>query len=280
MLFVLLAAVIWGSSFPVINYSLRDISPVLFLTLRFTGAFLILLPFGSPSRTLRGLFHRDLFLLSIPSVLAFILQFKGQELTTASKAALFVNSTPVHVAIVSWLVFRDRFSRRQVAATVIALVGVVVTSTKLDFSTLSVINRGDVYCAVVGVCWGVFIVFSIPVVKKYGALQLSRALYFWTAVLALPFLSGEEMRFGVAALPAVVYLAGVTTVLAYFLYLKGVARVSSLSTSIIILVEVVVAFAISHVWLGESFTALETVGVILVMVGVTMVPRKSGGQSP
>jgi drug/metabolite transporter (DMT)-like permease len=50
--------------------------------------------------------------------------------------------------------------------------------------------------------------------------------------------------------------------------------VSALSTSIIILVEIVVAFVISHVFLGESFTAVETVGALMVLAGVLMVLKK------
>ena len=44
MRFLILAAIIWGSSFPVITYALRDISPFLFLFVRFLLAFIILFP--------------------------------------------------------------------------------------------------------------------------------------------------------------------------------------------------------------------------------------------
>ena len=51
MLYLILAAVIWGSSFPVITYALRDVSPFLFLVLRFVLSFAILLPrYRKPDR--------------------------------------------------------------------------------------------------------------------------------------------------------------------------------------------------------------------------------------
>jgi drug/metabolite transporter (DMT)-like permease len=274
MRYLIVAAVIWGSSFPVITYALRDISPILLLVLRFVLAFLILVPRCRSIEQIRPFFKRDVILISIPSALAFLLQFKAQELTTASKAALYVNSSPVFVAIIASVFHRERFGPRQIAALLTAMAGVVVTSTQLDFSGFSAVNTGDMLCLGVGACWALFIVFSRTIIKRYGSLQLSQGLYLWTAVMALPFLAFENVHFAWTSVPAIVYLAAFTTVGAYYFYLKGAQSVSSLSISIIILIEVIVAFLISHFALGESFSLVETVGVFLVMGGVLMVLKK------
>jgi drug/metabolite transporter (DMT)-like permease len=274
MLYLVLAGIVWGSSFPVITYALRDVSPLLFLVLRFALAFVLLLPRYRSLDRLKTLFSRDLVLISIPNSLAFILQYKAQQLTTASKTALFVNSSPLFVAVLSAVLLKDRLTPRQMVAMIVAFSGVVVTSTGLDFSDLSSINVGDVLCIVAGICWAVFVVYSQGMVKKHGAYNVSQALCFWTAVTAAPFVGFEEVRFSAPALPALVYLCLVTTILAYYLYLRGVRSVPALSTSIVILVEVVVAFLISHFLLGESFSGVETAGVVLVMAGVATVVAK------
>ncbi|MEJ2719927.1 MAG: DMT family transporter [bacterium] len=274
MFYLILAAVIWGSSFPIITYALRDVSPILFFVLRVALAFLLLLPRYHKRDRLRTLFRPDLILVSIPNTLAFVLQYKAQELTTASKTALFINSSPVWVAIFSSLLLGHRFTVRQVAAMTVALAGVVVTSTQLDFASLSVINFGDVLCLGVGISWAFFIIYSRGLVEKYGAYNVSQALYFWAAVMTLPLLGFEDLRFAWSAVPSLLYLVVFTTILAFYLYLKGIQSVSPLSTSIIILVEIVVAFLISHFALGESFTAIETAGVVMVLIGVVMVLKK------
>ena len=274
MIYLVLAAIVWGSSFPVITYALRDVSPFLFLVLRFALAFVLLLPRYRKIERLKTLFKRDLILISIPNSLAFILQYKAQELTTASKTALFINSSPIFVALLVAVLLHERFKLRQLAAMGITLFGVVVTSTGLDFSDVSAINTGDLLCLGVGISWAVFITYSRRLVTKYGAYNMSQALYFWAVVMTLPLLGTEEIRFAWSAVPAVVYLALVTTILAFFFYLKGVRSVSALSTSIVILVEIVVAFAISHFLLGESFSPAETIGVSMVLAGVLMVLKK------
>jgi len=280
MLYLVLAAIVWGSSFPVIQYTLRDVSPILFLILRFAVAFVLLLPRYKSLDRMRTLFGRDLVLIALLNMIAFVCQYKAQELTTASKTALFINSNPVFVAVFSAFLLKDRFTKRQLAALFLALAGVVVTSTRLDFSSFSVVNTGDLFAIGAGLLWAFFVIYSGGLARKYGAFNMSQALCFWAAASATPLLVPEDVHFAWRAAPAVLYLAVVTTILAYFFFLKGVQSVSPLSTSIVILVEVVVAFVISHFFLGESFSGIETVGVVLVLAGVVMVvARRDGGNS-
>jgi drug/metabolite transporter (DMT)-like permease len=312
--YLLLAALIWGSSFPVISYALGDISPMLFVFLRFAIAFVVVTPFveaeyrrrieresdgvsatqnrgaegrgkergstataAAPSRW-RHIFDRRLILIAIPNGLSFILQFKGQELTTASKMALFVNSAPIWVVPLSIWVLNERIQMRQILAMVVALAGVVITSTHLNFTDLAGVNIGDVIGIGVGMLWAIFIAFSGPTVRRLGPWELSQGLYFWTAVLALPLVFLEPAVLSSRALLPLLYLALVTTVLAYLLYLKGARIVSSVSTSIIILIEVVVAFAISAFFLGDRFSLVEAVGVAMVMGGVLLVLKPASAR--
>jgi drug/metabolite transporter (DMT)-like permease len=274
MLYLVLAAVVWGSSFPVIRFALRDVSPFLFLALRFGVAFLILLPRLRSTARLRTLFQRDLVVIGLLNAVAFMCQYRAQELTTASKTALFVNSNPVFVALLSAALLKERFTKRQLVALVLALAGVVVTSTRLDFSDLASVNEGDLFAVASGLVWAFFLIYSRGLAKKYGAFGMSHVLYFWAMVSVAPLLGVEHVRWSWSTAPAVLYLAAVSTVLAYFLFLRGIQSVSALSTSIVILVEVVVAFLISHFLFGESFSGVETAGVALVLAGVVTVASR------
>jgi len=275
MIYLILAAIVWGSSFPAITYALGDISPMLLLVLRFALAFIILSFRYRSWHRLRGtVFNTGVFLISIPNALSFILQFKAQELTTASKTALFVNSSPVFIAIITPLFLKDRITPRQTVATLVAMAGVVTVSTGLDFSRLSAVNTGDVLALGVGLSWALFIVFSRDIVKKHRPYELSHALYFWTTVMALPFVAAEPVRMSWQSLVPLLYLVIFTTILGYYLYLKGVQSVTPLTTSLVILIEVVVAFVISHFMLSESYSSVETVGVLMVLTGVVLVAKR------
>jgi drug/metabolite transporter (DMT)-like permease len=275
MIYLVLAAIVWGSSFPAITYALGDISPMLLLVLRFALAFVILsFRYRSWRQVSRTVFNTGVFLISIPNALSFILQFKAQELTTASKTALFVNSSPVFIALIAPLLLKDPITPRQVAATLVAMAGVVIVSTGLDFSGLSAVNTGDVLALGVGFSWAMFIMFSRDIVKRHGPYELSQALYFWTMVMALPFLATEPLRVSWVSVVPLLYLVIFATILGYYLYLKGVQSVTPLATSLVILIEVIVAFVISHFMLSESYTSVEAVGVLMVLAGVVLVVKR------
>jgi drug/metabolite transporter (DMT)-like permease len=272
MLYLVLAALMWGSSFPVIRYALGDVSPMLFVILRFAVAFVVI---SAISRVgFRHMFRRDVFILSLMNAASFVLQFKAQELTTASKTALFVNSSPVFVVLLTLFLPHRTLGKRQLVATVVAMAGIVTTSTGLDLSGLGDVNTGDVLAVGTGLCWAFFILASRGAVEKHGAYRLAQGLYFWTMLLTLPLIPTEPVRFSWNVAPAIGYLAVFATVLAYFGYLRGVRQVTAVATSIIILIEVVVAFGISYVFLGESFSAVEAAGVALVLSGVVLASRR------
>ena len=94
------------------------------------------------------------------------------------------------------------------------------------------------------------------------------------AVMTLPLLGFENIRFSWNAVGPLIYLVVFTTILAFYLFLKGTGSVTPLSTSIIILIEIVIAFLIAHFALGDVFNAIESVGVALVLIGVVMVLKE------
>ncbi|MFQ5584784.1 MAG: DMT family transporter [Calditrichia bacterium] len=271
MIYILLAAVLWGSSFPVISYALNDVSPLLFVFLRFVLAFLLFFPLIKNFRSLRTIFHLDMFLIAQLPALGYIFQFKAQELTTASKTALFVNTNPLFIALLAPLLLKTRIGGRQFLALIVALAGIIITTTNLNFSDFRSLNVGDFLSLMVSLVWSLFLMFSGKVVKKYGERNFNMALYFWIFFLTIPLLPFENIRFSMEAMPAIIYLSLFATIAAFYLYSRGIRTVSAFSTSILFLVEIIVASGISYFFLGERFTLLEIAGAVMILFGVVMV---------
>jgi drug/metabolite transporter (DMT)-like permease len=271
MIYIILAAVIWGSSFPVITYALNDVSPFLLIFLRFLFAFLIFVPFVKKARDLRTIFHFDMFLIAQLPALGYIFQFKAQELTTASKTALFVNTNPLFIALLAPLLLKEKLQKRQILALIIALAGILLTTTNLNFSDFSKLNIGDFLSLSVSLVWSLFLMYSGKIVQKYGERNFNMAVYFWIFVLSIPLLPFEEIRFSITSIPSIIYLSLFATIAAFYLYSKGIRTVSAFSTSIIFFIEIIVAAGISYFFLDERFTYLEMIGSILIMMGIITV---------
>lgn len=280
MYYLIIASVLWGTSFPVIKHALDSISPFLFVQLRYTLAFFLLLPFIKNIRHLKFIFTKELFLMSLLNALAFVLQFKGQDLTSASKSALFINTNPLFVVVLAPLVTGEKPSRLQLVALALALTGVVMTSTRLQFGDLSAMQPGDLICLGSAAAWSFLIIYSGRVVRKFGEVNFNLAMYFWTALFSIPLIWLEPVRWNPAGIWPLIYISVFSTIIAYLCYSRGMKTSQALSGSIIFLIEVVVASVISFLFLGERFVAIEVVGFCLVITGVWLVVRPQRKLSP
>lgn len=121
---VILVTIIWGVSFPTVQYALKAGMDVgLFMTLRFAlGAIgLGLICFAARSRFTRRLLWQSAALGAIDFA-AYWLQTDGLRFTTNAKAA-FVTTLYVLITPVMAVVFGDRLHRSELIAVPVALLG-------------------------------------------------------------------------------------------------------------------------------------------------------------
>ncbi len=104
-----LVALIWGSTFPVVKIALDSMSPFAFNTVRFFIACLFFLPF------LKGWDFRDGLKIGIVSFLGYTFQTVGLDYTTATNAGFITSTYVVLAPIISWLVYKDVFDRRDIS---------------------------------------------------------------------------------------------------------------------------------------------------------------------
>jgi len=65
-----------------------------------------------------------------------LLQYMGMVSTLASASSLFVNLSVVWVALLSPVALKERLSGKKVAGVMVSLLGVVLMTTNLDFTSL------------------------------------------------------------------------------------------------------------------------------------------------
>ncbi len=274
MRYIVLATLFWATSFPVIDHGISYISPLLFGFLRFAVASLFfalwLLLTGKSVDWRDILSHSLLIYLALLNGAGYILQFQAQSLTTASKTALFINTSPIFVALIERFVYGRRLHPYKIIALILVFAGVFLISTNLNLKSIASINPGDLMNLGAAVIWALFVVGSRGAVERFGEETFNMALYLWASVLLLPFSFLQEIRFHPIGMIHVVHLALFCTIIAYMLYSKAVRIVSSTTVAITFTLEVVLATIISFLWLGERFTFVEGIGALLVLAGITM----------
>lgn len=126
--FLIILALVWGSSFILIKRGLEVYSPGEVGALRIVFAGLVLLPLSLPR--LKGLNKRQVKnLIVVGLVGSFIPAFlfaKAQTQLSSSLTGVFNAMTPLFVVIIGALFFKSRITRRNAIGLVIAFLGVVI----------------------------------------------------------------------------------------------------------------------------------------------------------
>jgi len=277
------AGLLWGSSFIVVKHGLRSIDPYWFVLLRFATAAIIAVSYAAITGRLRtvGRLLRDPLIvwLGVTNGIGFALQFKGQTLTTAGKAALFVNSSTILVAIASRYVFRERFTPMKVAAIVVGMIGVfLVTSGGAFRLTVGPELRGDLLVLAAAILWTSFILLDKHIVASADVdiRALTAAMTTMTALTVLPVAlvlgHGGAPSFD-ARLWVVAYTAIFCTVLPFLLWSWGLKSISATSSCVILLIEIVFALALAALVFGERLTPGAMAGAALIMGAIFLVSR-------
>lgn len=282
---VLVAALLWGTSFPAVEFGLgQGLQPLGFLLLRFTLASSVLVAACLATGRLRLGLLRDpwIWWLCLVNATGYVAQFAGQSLTTASKASLLVNVNVLFTAILAGFFLRERVGRNVWAACGVGIAGLLLLTTNGDPTVLARRGgefEGDVLTFLTGASWTFYILIAKAYMTRNPGLDI---LAFTTAtlVVTLPFLLASVWLFEGFSAPStpagwgtVAYLGLLPTVVAHLLWQQGLQRVSASASALLLLFEVVVAVAISVPLLGERLGALSAVGAILILGAIALASR-------
>jgi drug/metabolite transporter (DMT)-like permease len=278
-LMTILAGFLWGTSFPAIKIGLQFMDPYTFVFLRFliaslTLAFVMLLTrnrlsFKFPQKRL-------LLFLGVINGVAYLLQYSGMVDASASESSLFVNLSVVWVAVLSAGVLKEHLGFKKVVGIVLSLFGVVLITTNLEISS---IGRSSVLAAffvlAAGFLWAVFIVYNKPLVKEGHSMVVSMTwLMLFTMLPLLPILPFSAAGFASLPLSAwfAIFFTGILCwVVPFYLWLEGLKHISPLTSSVVLLTEILVAMSISIVLLGEVLTLPSAIGGISVIIAILLV---------
>jgi len=278
VLLTVLAGSLWGTSFPAIKIGLQYMDAYTFVFLRFFLASLVMFAIMLFTKNFSFNFSKKRLVLSlgISNGIAYLLQYIGMASASASESSLFVNLSVVWVALLAPIVSKERIGFKKVAGVTISLLGVVFMTTNLDFASLAWGDFfGDLLVIAAGLLWAIFIVFNKPLIEESrNMIQSMTWLLFFTMLPLIPvapFLIGKSVSLPWDAWVAILYTAMFCWIIPYFLWLKGLKKISPVTSAVVLLTEILVAVAISTVILGEIITIVSGFGAILIITAILLV---------
>ncbi len=276
----------WGANYSVVKFALAELAPLVFTTLRFVLASVVLwgavTVTGTSIRIPRRQWGSVVALALVGTTANQTLFVFGIHRTLAGNAALILATAPVFTAVLAAAFRQERSSRRTWTGVVFSVAGaglIVLGSTRgvgLSAGTVS----GDLLLLAGAVVWSTYTVGAASLARRHGAIPLTAlAMWIGTAgllVVAAPALWVQDWSSVRAATwGAVLYSGTCAIAAAYFLWAYCLRQIGSTRTVIYSNVTPLVALALAWVTLGEVPAPLQLVGGACILAGSLIVTLRS-----
>lgn len=280
-----ITALCWAGNAIVGRLAAGHIPPVTLSFLRWSMAFLIILPFAWKHMVrdwaaIRGRLG-TMVILSITGISAFnTMQYWALEHTQALNTLLLQSAGPLFVAIWSLLLLGIRLTLAQAGGLAVSLAGVLVILLQGDLTTLKNIefNIGDIIFVAALLIFGLYSTLTFKRPHIHGLSFVGFTFGCGAAVL-IPLLIWElmtrpPMQFDTANLLTLFYVAVFPSTVAYLCFNRGVHLIGANRAAAFFHVIPVFGAAMAIVFLGEHPHLFHVIGFALVLTGVFVASRK------
>jgi drug/metabolite transporter (DMT)-like permease len=281
---LLLSALIWGGSFIVVKAATETLDPLYLGAVRFLVATPIMVLLLFATRAQVRLPRKEwpwIVVLGLTGVtFLYVLQYIGIAMTNASTSSLLTDMDVLFIALFSILFLREPMTRLRVIGILFSFVGViVVVLANLDFSSVSVSEQflfGSLLVISSSLCWGVFSIVGKRLMQTYSEITITTYAFLIGTVCYLPLVGGSLVSsLQKTTLPgwaAILYLAIVSTIIAYLAWYYALKRVDA-SQAAVYLSFIPLTTIVIAILLGERMTVPFFVGAGLIIYGVYLTQR-------
>jgi len=277
---------IWGVNFSIVKIALTDLAPLSFNSLRFSLASLFLIAFLLIRERNLSVRKEDLWRLVLLGLIGnTIYQFlfiNGISRTTAGNSSLILATTPIFVAVLSWILRVEKVQLRVWCGVLLSSLGIVLISLgagkPLSMSSQSLI--GDLFVLTGTICWSTYTVLSKPLLQRYSPLKLTTL----TVAMGTPLLvlisipSLKEQNWNSVSLQgwlSLTYSFCFAIAIGYVVWYTGVSRIGGARTALYEGLITVIAVVAAWLSLSEGMTQLQILGMVFVFVSLYLAKRNS-----
>ena len=281
----LFAVIVWGASFIATKVSLRDVSPITVVWLRFGMGVIIL----GITVTVRRQFaipnQREWLYFALLGFLGITfhqwMQSTALQTSRASTTAWLVATTPVFMALLGWLVLKEKLSWLQTGGILLATLGVLLVVSDGDSTAISFKQfgaPGDILVLISSVNWAVFSALSRHGLKTHPpARMMFYVMTFGWSFSSILFFTGP----GIKEIPqltfngwlGIAFLGVFCSGLAYIAWYDALQALPTAQLGAFLYLEPPVAVIVAALILAEPITWAAILGGGIILFGVWLVNR-------
>ncbi|MEW6652869.1 MAG: DMT family transporter [Bacteroidota bacterium] len=279
----LLVTFMWSTSFIIIKLGLLEIPPITFAGLRYTMAFMCLLPFALRKERIeeiKKIEKRDWHKLILLGFTFYTFTqgtlFLGLSLLPSVTVSLILNFTPVLVAIMGVFLLSEKPSSKQWFGALLFIAGVVVYFFPADLAANKITGLIVMLVGVIANASSSILGRSVNRGAKFHPLTVT--------IISMGAGSAALLIVGIAAqgFPAIslknilflVWLSGINTALAFTLWNLSLRSLTAMESSIINGTMLIQIAFLAWIFLGETITLKEVIGMLIAASGALLVQLK------
>lgn len=270
MVYLLIATLIWASSFIVGKVAIAEFDPVQIMQIRLTLAAFIALPFFM--RAYQKIQKNQKIKVWLIAFLTFplcvILQFSGLKLTSAASAVALLGLNPLLTVLVGYFCFKKQATRLDFILSLFACFGILIMAVGSDDSgSINVLGLLLVTLGSLSFIIGMYL--SKDILQSVKVTDLTNITLVQGAITALPitllFAEDWQLPTGLSAWASVMYLGIICTSLAMLLWNKGISQSSPILAGILLALEPVFGLLMALLFLSEQLSFITWIGIIIVI---------------
>jgi drug/metabolite transporter (DMT)-like permease len=279
------SALFWGASFVASKFALRELSPIVIITIRFLIASIIFVPvLAIYAKKGKVIAKKDLLktaflgLLSVP--IYFIFETTALTYTTAMNVGLVIAIIPIVVAILSKKYLSEHFGWKKTIGIVIAFIGtaLIITRGTINFSTGTNDLVGGAFALVAVLAGAIGAILGKKLLQKYPPLLLIGNIMITGTIFTMIISIFMTKTYSVAGLSAtgwvsIIYLGVCCSFGAYALFYFALSRLTATKTSTSNFVIPLITVILSIILLKETLILPTIIGGLMILLGVFVVMK-------
>lgn len=279
------AVAVWGASFIATKVALRDISPIAIVWLRFLMGVVILGMVVALRKQFSWVNAREWPYFALLGFLGITfhqwLQSNGLQTSDAGTTAWIVSTTPVFMALLGWVLLREKLGWIAVTGILLAFFGVLLVVYDGNFNSISLRSfgkPGDILILISAVNWAVVSVLSRRGLRSHPAsLMMFYIMSFgWLFTSILFFATRDISEVGQLTQGGwlgILFLGVFCSGLAYIAWYDALKALTTAQTGVFLYIEPLVAVVVAFFILNEAITLASLLGGGIIILGVWLVNR-------
>ncbi len=273
--FILLAfgAMLIGFAPIFVKWSMLSSSAIAFYRMSLTIPFLFILNYVINKSFSFKVYNKKTILYAAFASLAFTTDLTlwhfSMTITSVSNATIIVNSAPIFVAILSFIIFKEKLSRGFLLSFLITYIGII----GLVYFSNNYINGkylGDILCLIAAFFYGVYLL----IIAKLGK-EKSINIIFYTTFFCCIFSIVPMIIEGGDILPAssfewvnLLLLAVLCQLGGQYFITHAIGKISASNGSIGLLMQPITATILAAILFNEVLNTIQVIFVMVAMIGI------------